>query len=65
MTLELIPPSDAADLAQLADVADRAREYAQAARAGSTLRAYRADWRAFARLRRGYWPSFSRRRSPW
>jgi site-specific recombinase XerD len=41
-------PTAAADLARLADVADRARDYAQAARAASTLRAYRTDWRAFA-----------------
>ena len=34
-------------LAPLADVAQRARDYAQAAKAANTRRAYRADWRDF------------------
>src|SRR5205823_5982566 len=46
--LQLAERPAAADLARLADVADRARDYARAARAASTLRAYRSDWRAFA-----------------
>src|SRR5438128_1878915 len=40
------PP--AAGLAHLQVVADRARDYAAAARAANTIRAYRADWRDFS-----------------
>src|SRR6266849_1724135 len=39
------PP--AAGLAHLQVVADQARDYAAAARAANTIRAYRADWRDF------------------
>jgi site-specific recombinase XerD len=38
----------AAGLALLVELADQARDYARAAKAANTLRAYRADWRDFA-----------------
>jgi hypothetical protein len=44
-----VAPVDCAHaLAQLADIAEQARDCAGAAKAPSTLRGYRTDWRAFA-----------------
>jgi site-specific recombinase XerD len=46
--VSLVQADRAQTLAQLAHVAEAARDYAAAARAASTLRAYRASWALFA-----------------
>lgn len=43
----ILPPSPATELAPLAIATERAREYILHAKAASTVRAYRSDWRHF------------------